>query len=480
MKNNSYDIETIVVVEDDSGLNQLLQKRIQQINYKTIGFTKGEEAIEYIIQNQNILLLVDYRLTDMLAIQLIQALREMNIYIPFIVVTGHGDERLAVEMMRLGALDYIVKEIGFYKNIQSIITRVISHYETKKNLEKFQNDLKINEEKYRSIFENIQDIFIETDLNWIISEISPSVEKILFYKREELIEQSFSKLFTNSKEINDLLKLVKKKSHISDFEVILKDKKNKIKYCSATLTLGNNKDGSKKIIGTIRDITLRKKLEKQILSKIIETEEKERKRFSEDLHDGLGPLLASIKIYVNMIITSEELEGETRLNLIRYTNELIDESISNTRSIANNLMPNVLNDYGLVKALNSFCGKINLMEKVEIEFKSNFKKRINDTVEIILYRTILELIHNTLKHANAKHIIIDMNMKKNILKIKYSDDGIGFNLNKTMNKKEDIGQGLSNLINRISSINADYYFKSKKNKGIEINIELNLNNYIND
>ncbi len=473
MNTGKAEISKIVVVEDDNGLNKLLQKKLQRLSFEIVGFCKGEEAVSYIKKNKDVFLLVDYHLSGMLAIELINELKENGIFIPFIVMTGRGDEKLAVEMMRQGALDYVVKEVGFYKNIDAIIRRAINHHETKSRLAESQKQIALSEEKYRSIFENIHDIYFETGVDGKITEISPSSEKILQYKRNKLIGKTIQDFFVDKNQGVEFLELILKKNNVVDYEALFKtESKNNI-YGSISAGLKDSKDNTKKIIGIIRDVTLRKKLENQILTQVIETEERERKRFSEDLHDGLGPLLASIKIYVNMIITSE-LDGEKRLNLIRYTNDLIDEAISSTRAIANNLMPNVLNDYGLVKGIESFVKKINLTEKIEVVFKSNFERRLSPNVEIILYRTMLELIHNTIKHAKATKIFINLHVENNLLKIKYIDNGVGFDVNKPANKK---GNGIRNITNRMKSINAKINFLSEKNKGLEVNIEIDINNH---
>jgi len=446
----------------------LLQKKLEKINAESVGFTSVLEAVEYIRENPDILLLVDYKLDDLLALDLINDLKNINIDVPFIVMTGHGDQQLAVDMMKLGAYDYIVKEARFYNKVQVVVSKAIKYYETKLNL-------RISQEKYKTIFENIQDIYIEMNMDGDIIEISPSVEKILFYKRDNLINKNISEFFAKQPEVEKLLSSTKNEIHISDYEISITNNKGENIYCSINSRLEQYKDGSKKIIGTIRDITIRKGLERQILNKVIETEEEERKRIAEDLHDGLGPLLASIKLYVNMLVSAED-DKERKENLVKYTNELIDEAVSNTRSISNNLTPNVLNDFGLIKALESFCRIIDNTEEICINFKSNFNERLHETLEVIIYRIILELIHNTLKHAKATNIILSVTQKDSILNISYYDDGIGFNYEKISKRKT--GYGIKNIINRANSINADLSFNNVKPKGYQVNMKMNLSNYI--
>lgn len=225
--------------------------------------------------------------------------------------------------------------------------------------------------------------------------------------------------------------------------------------------------------GIAIDITEQKQLERKILSKIIETEERERKRFAKDLHDGLGPLLSTIKLYVNDLQAEDTHESE-KPKLQKLTNELIDEAVSSTRTIANNLMPGIIMDYGLVKALQSFCDKLNITKAITITFQAPDENiMLEKTTELILYRVVLELINNTIKHAKAKNSIITLTQKLKIINLKYHDNGCGFDVNFALNNPS-CGLGLNNIIHRVRSINGICDIKSSAEKGTEINISINL------
>ena len=96
---------TILVVEDDEGLNHLIQKALQRRGFHTQGVLRGSEAIAKVTQNPTTLLLLDYLLPDMTAQELIENLIRRGCPVPFIVMTGQGDEKIAVEIMKLGSID---------------------------------------------------------------------------------------------------------------------------------------------------------------------------------------------------------------------------------------------------------------------------------------------------------------------------------------------------------------------------------------
>ncbi|MBI5218866.1 MAG: sensor histidine kinase [Bacteroidia bacterium] len=212
--------------------------------------------------------------------------------------------------------------------------------------------------------------------------------------------------------------------------------------------------------------------ERKMLAKIIETEENERKRFAKDLHDGLGPLLSSIKLYVNELSIDR---NSNDAELVKYTSELIDEAIGSTRLLANNLMPTILEDYGLIEAVKLFSDKISYTGIINIIINNNDAPVIsNKTTQIIIYRVILELINNTLRHARANSITIDFSGTHDKFCIKYTDNGIGFDVEATM-KQVDKGLGLSNIIQRINSIGGACKFTSKPGQGVTVEISVPCN-----
>ena len=255
---------TIIVVEDDVSLNTLIQKTLQRSNYTTRGFYSGYEAVEWLKKDEQTatLLLLDYQLHEMSGEQLIKILRKDNIEIPFIIITGHGDEKTAVEMMKLGALDYMIKDSSFVDLLPTVIQQVINHLDIENKLNESQIALKKSEEKYRSIFENIQDVYFELSLNGNVLEVSPSIETMIYISRDKIIDHSF---FIDKKQEEEFLFILKEKGVISDYEIYLTKENGQKIPTSFTCKYIYDQDGQpRKIIGTIRNITERKQAEEVI------------------------------------------------------------------------------------------------------------------------------------------------------------------------------------------------------------------------
>jgi signal transduction histidine kinase len=208
-------------------------------------------------------------------------------------------------------------------------------------------------------------------------------------------------------------------------------------------------------------------VEKRVLSAIINTEENERQRFAKDLHDGLGPLLSNLKMSVS---TLENISEREEMNeILENMKTVAQEAISSIKEVSNNLSPHILENFGLQKAIEVFIKPIG--PGCNLAFKINstiHEERFAYNIEIILYRVLTELINNTVKHANATKVTIDLIKKENFLHIRYNDDGKG---SKVMRDTEPIaGLGLANIQSRLKTLNGTVIFTSKPRNGFTAEI----------
>lgn len=215
---------------------------------------------------------------------------------------------------------------------------------------------------------------------------------------------------------------------------------------------------------------LRRETEKRVLAAVIKTEEQERQRFAKELHDGLGPLLSVIKMLVSGFDAnnSTDVNEKIKLNL----KQAVDEAITGVRDVSANISPHILNNFGLKDAVEAFIKRLRQAENFDIQFTSNLKsERFNYNVEVIMYRVICELINNTLRHAMATRIKIDLQTDEQTLYLEYMDNGIGFDVNAEERGK---GMGLTNMRYRLQSGNGDIDIVSEHGKGMRANAYLRL------
>jgi signal transduction histidine kinase len=228
-----------------------------------------------------------------------------------------------------------------------------------------------------------------------------------------------------------------------------------------------------KIFDLIRRLNFQRQLtERRILSTVLRTEEKERQRFSKELHDGLGPLLSSAKMSLSELSRSGHSAEDTEL--IANTNYVIEEAIRSLREISNNLSPHTLKSFGLARAIASFIKNslsIKALRDVKIGFETNLEdERFDSNVEVIVYRVVCELINNSLKHSGASDISLSLRREGDLLKIRYADNGKGFNTQGAL----DTGMGLANISSRINSLEGEIVLRSSEGHGMSAEIKVNV------
>ncbi|WP_020533807.1 sensor histidine kinase [Flexithrix dorotheae] len=202
---------------------------------------------------------------------------------------------------------------------------------------------------------------------------------------------------------------------------------------------------------------------KQAKKSLITGQEKERKRLAMELHDGLGPLLTSMKLYVQTITISDQEKEKLK--------KMLDDTIREIRQMSYNLMPLSLIDFGVGKALNHLVGTIRDSSEIDIQYDDNTKEkdsRIDTEIGITIFRITQELINNTLKHAKASMIRISLTEFDDQVSLFYADNGKGFETH-----KKSSGAGLKNIRERVNIFNGYLSIESGKN-GTTVEVEIDL------
>lgn len=200
----------------------------------------------------------------------------------------------------------------------------------------------------------------------------------------------------------------------------------------------------------------RRNSEKRVLSAVIRAEENQRQIISKELHDGLGPLLSSVRMSVSALSTQQL--SDTQKEILANTEYVINEAVKGLTEISNNLSPHVLNNFGVARALNTFVHKLQPMcpsTRIVFDAGNMQQVRFEPDKEVILYRVVCELINNALKHAEAKMLTVDMRIEREWVTVNVADDGQGFDT-----EAESDGMGLSNIASRISSIRGELHIDS--------------------
>lgn len=207
--------------------------------------------------------------------------------------------------------------------------------------------------------------------------------------------------------------------------------------------------------------------QQQLLRANFQSQEKERNRIGKDLHDEVGALLTTTKLYFQHLDQKNDPERFSEVKAKAFT--MLEETMNTVRRVSHDLRPVVLERLGLVEAILNVVDKINASDQVKITFLHAVAEEPESEYALNWYRIIQELINNTLKHAGASTIHLDLRTVKDELILNYSDNGKGLSL------ESDIkgGLGLQNIRSRIGLMHGDLDIK-ERNKGFEMTLRSKL------
>lgn len=169
---------TILVVDDDPGLARLMERALRREGYQTATAGSGREATAWLQQHQADLLLLDLKLPDVEGPEFLKTMTDSGHAIPFIIITGQGDERVAVDMMKRGALDYLVKDVNFIEFIPTVVRRGLEQLERQRRLEAAEASVRESRERMAGIVESAMDAIISVDEGQTIVLFNRAAEKL--------------------------------------------------------------------------------------------------------------------------------------------------------------------------------------------------------------------------------------------------------------------------------------------------------------
>lgn len=227
---------------------------------------------------------------------------------------------------------------------------------------------------------------------------------------------------------------------------------------------------------SFNDITENKNDKDEDTLALLKGQELERRRLAKEIHDGIGPLMSTIRLNLDAVKTELKDVPEKTLGKLDAMSELLQHAATDIRQISHDLMPSALIDFGLPEALNSLVRMMNDSEMLHVNFyHTGVTKRMKQKVEINLYRISQELLNNAIKYAKAKTINIQLVLRDDLLVLTVEDDGVGFDRNLIGHYLES-GIGLRNIQTRVASLNGLFSVDTQPGKGVMSTVEIPLNN----
>mgnify|MGYP005838458923 CR=1 FL=1 len=419
-------------------------------------------------------------------------------------VTLHG----TITVLTFGILLILILSIGGFafvksltKPIQELVlaTEIISSGDRKSRVSVSSNDefkllansfnsmldaldqSTVSEEYFKNIVNSLFGALIVIDNDMRIKYVNAITINLLEYQESELLGKSIMILFENKYVLkNDLLASKEQLSLVREFfneQKYMVTKNGELIPVLVTSTLLNDNKGNPEALVVVgHDLTEKIQYEKQLernrkenLIAINEAQEEERMRIAIDIHDGLGQLLTGISY------TLQEINEGSDFDELKNIQNQIDLAIQETRSLAHNLIPLVLVEFGLISAIQNLVEEANKASNTRFYFNYyDINERIDPKLEKNIYRICQEAITNILKHAEAKMANIQLLKNKDQLTLVIEDDGKGFDQrNINLDKMDKSGGiGLISIRERITSYDGNFTIDSQKGEGTELIIEL--------
>ena len=468
---------TVVIIEDEEAHFSLMKRAIaREFSYASVyHFQDANTCLERLDQLNPTVIITDYLMPGMNGIELLEVLNQRDIDIPVIMITGQGDENIAVRAMKSGAKDYLVKSGDFFTLMPSVIERVIRQRELKQSLY-------TSERRFQDLAESIFSWLWEMDVHGRYIYSNSIVEALLGYQTDEMIGKYFYDFFSNSDKQalkNKIYKIIENVEPMRLFDTIFirKDGLEVIMVTNA-IPFFDKKGNLLGYRGISQDISERKRAEthiRKLSQQLINAQETERQMISYELHDRVAQDLSVSKIECDMLLKHQPgLQSHVKERLLAISNSL-QGAIGSVREISYDLRPPVLADMGIAEALKIYCEEFSKKNGVKIDFQSAglhlFK--LDSNIEIHLYRLVQEGLNNIRKHADATQVnIMLMGASPNII-LSIEDNGKGFDVKtRELGLANEKRMGLQNMKQRVNLFQGQMTIQSRPMQGTKILIKI--------
>ncbi|AXY75228.1 PAS domain S-box protein [Paraflavitalea soli] len=231
-----------------------------------------------------------------------------------------------------------------------------------------------------------------------------------------------------------------------------------------------------RLIGAMQDITEQRLLQDtlfeaqarhkdELAQSVLQTEEAERKKLGEELHDNINQLLGVVKLYIQHALVNPKMREE----LLQKSAHYITQTIEEIRNLSRSLLPPALNEQSLLDSLYQLIEDIRHAKEIEfkVQHEGFDETRIPDNKRLVIYRIIQEQLNNALKHSEAQTVVIDLAHRGPHVQLTIQDNGIGFDP-----EQVKPGMGLNNIRNRIEVFNGEMEIRSAPGNGCTLEVRI--------
>jgi len=474
---------TLVIIEDEEAHFQLMKQAIDKEFPSTSvhHFGGASPCLEGLDEISPDIIITDYLMPGMNGIEFLEALDQREKGTPVIMITGQGDEGVAVQAMKLGAADYLVKSADFFAMLPRVIEKVIRERKLKQALER-------SEARFKEIFAQSPIGIQLYDGNGLLLEVNQSHLKMFGIVNAAHIKGL--KLFDDPNLPSEVKAKLLEGQTVRyevpfDFEQVKKLRlyettKSGIIYLHIMITpIRQTRDhGAGGYMVQVQNITTRKRSEEHIRmlsQQVIRALESERHRLSCDLHDNLAQDLSTLKISLDTLFDDQPDTPVEKRQRVSQLSKMVKRTITDVRNLAYDLRPSSLDQLGLVETVFQYCEDFCKRNALKVDFFSvgldNI--RLHPDIEIALYRLIQEGLSNIQKHAEASHVTIRLSASFPHVILRIEDNGKGFDLEERLEAAfMEKRMGFRIMEERAALLDGKMKMESRPNQGTKILVEI--------
>lgn len=446
----------LLIADDEEGLLYLMVDGLKREGYEVEGFSTGEEALKWLMDKSVDLLLLDLKLGDLPAPVLVNRLREKGRDLPFIIVTGHGDERTAVEVMKQGALDYVMKDAGMLELLPAIVRRALTVVEREKKLIEANEIIREREERHKHVIQSALDGFVRFERSGRTLEVNKALCDLVGLSATELLDRNVFDAEGSAfkQEVRQHVAELEPGGAVRCFTQLVRRDGS---FIEAEVSL---RDHGGEIFGFVHDISEQRRLEREVLEVTME----ERHQFGRELHDGLGQQLTALEMMTHALACELKTAAPKQAKAAWEIARCIRRAVTQTRELAHGLSPIAEEGEGLMLALQELA-HMTTAAGTSCEFACERPVKVNDTaVAGHLYRIAQEAVTNALKHAKSTRIQIRLENHEQNIELIIEDNGKGL----PRKKSSKGGMGLQVMHHRSRLIGGHLTLHSVAGEGVRV------------
>lgn len=476
----------ILIVEDLPNDAELMTFELRQANltFEARRVDNDADFLRELGEFSPDLILSDYHLPYFNGLTALALAQEKTPDTPFIFVSGAIGEEVAIDTLKRGATDYVLKER--LSRLAPAVKRVLREVAERRQHRLADEALRQSEQRYRLLVGNLPAVVYQGYLDWSVDFIDNKIEEVTGYKKEEfdcrrlkwvelIVPEDLpaaKTTFRRALETNG--------AYYREFRIRTRD--GRVLWIQDRgQAIFNDRGEVKYLSGVFYDATEAQRAKqalreserrlRYLSGQLLTAQEQERKRLSMELHDELGQSLTVMKLRIRAIERAlppqEQAEPKQKcLELLEY----LDQTIDNVRRLSRDLSPSILEDLGLLAALKYLLDGLGKYFTIKQSFEvPDLNSMFSWESQLMIYRIFQECLTNITKHARASQVSVAVRQEGDAVRFTLEDDGVGFNVDQVLARHDSRrGLGLAALEERTRMMGGSCQIWSREGAGTKI------------